>query len=80
MSKPEPKFLLNVYYPADRHPGFCLDSTIRGIVGRPETGAGTDLTSMTRDMSFVFKDENEAKKALSRLKKKKIAAEVRPSL
>jgi hypothetical protein len=79
MAKPEQKFLLNVSYPADRHPGFGLDSTIRGIVGRPETGAGTDLKSMTRDMSFEFDDKGEAKKALSRLKKKKIEAEVRPS-
>ena len=74
--KKQPEFRLNVYYQADRHPGFGLDSTIRGIVGRPEDGAGTDLSTMTRDIGFSFKDEGAAKKALARLKKQKIRAEL----
>lgn len=70
-------FVLSAYYSAEKH-GFKLDSVISGIVGRPATGAGTDLSTMTRDLGFEFKEEKEAKKALARLKKKKIHAEVRP--
>jgi parvulin-like peptidyl-prolyl isomerase len=76
MRKQSKSFRLNVYYDIDRYPGFGLDSTIRGIVGRPEEGAGTNLVTRIRDISFLFKDESSAKKALARLKKKKIEAEL----
>lgn len=69
-------FVLSAFYSSSRHPGFGLDSTIKGIVGRPETGAGTDLKAMIRDIVFEFKDEKAAKKALTRLKDKKIRAEL----
>ena len=52
------------------------DSTVQGIVGRVSSGSGTNLESMERDMSFEFKDEKEAKKALERAKKSKIYGKV----
>lgn len=70
------RFRLNAYYSASKYPRFGLDSVIKGIVGRPEIGAGTDLMTMTRDIGFEFKDEKAAKRALARLKAKKIKAEL----
>lgn len=67
-------FLLNVSYSVQRHPGFGLDSTIRGIVGRPESDSGLNLKTHERDLGFEFHDKKEAKKALTRLKDKKIDA------
>lgn len=52
------------------------DSVVQGIVGRTSRGSGTNLLSMERDMSFEFKDEKEAKKALARIKKAKIRGEI----
>jgi hypothetical protein len=74
MTVKETSFVVTAFYSAERF-GMTLDSKIRGIVGRPEAGAGTHLETMTRDISFRFKDENEAKRALSRLKKQKFKTE-----
>ena len=75
MKKAAEKFVLIAYYDASRH-GLEFDSKIRGVVGRPEDGAGTNLQTMERDISFSFSEESAAKKALSRLKKQKIKAEL----
>lgn len=77
--KKQETFVLTAFYSASKHPLIEFDATIRGIVGRPETGAGTELGSMTRDISFEFNDEKAAKKALTRLKAKKIRAELASS-
>lgn len=75
MTQKAPEYYLTAYYDASRH-GLGFDTTISGIVGRPADGAGTDLKTMRRDIGFSFKDEGSAKKALTRLKKQKIKAEL----
>jgi hypothetical protein len=70
-------YVLTVYYSIDRYPKFDLDSVIKGIVGRPEMGAGVLMETKMRDLLFEFKDDKkEAKRALARLKAKKIKAQL----
>lgn len=65
-------FVLSVEFDPSRFE----DNTIRGIVGKLETGSGTNLVSFMRDMSFEYASEKDAKKALERIKKKKVSARV----
>jgi hypothetical protein len=65
----KPKFVLVTEYSLSKY-DTEHDSKVRGIVGRPEMGSGTNLTTGVRDLSFHFDDEKEAKKALKRLKDK----------
>lgn len=52
------------------------DGLIRKLVGRREDGAGTLFQTMERDMVFTFKRLDAAKRALKRLTKKGISAEI----
>lgn len=67
----KPKFVLIAEYSLSKY-DLDHDSRIRGIVGRPDAGSGTNLQTGTRDLSFHFDDEKEAKKALKRLKSKDV--------
>ncbi|TXH11797.1 MAG: hypothetical protein E6R04_00840 [Spirochaetes bacterium] len=71
MPAKKPKFVLVAEYSLSKY-DLDHDSKIRGIVGRPDVGAGTNLVSGVRDISFHFDDEKEAKKALKRLKAKSV--------
>jgi len=67
--------LLIVYYFNGPRDQVC-DELIRKIVGRSECAAGMLLRTMERDMVFTFKQPVAAKRALKRLKKKGIKAEI----
>ena len=74
--KQEPVFRINAFYSMAKYPDFKLDPTIRGLVGKPEVGAGSNLLTRIRDLGFEFGDLKLAKKALARLKKAKVRAEL----
>lgn len=68
-------FLLTALYPLKRYPNYELDEKIIGLVGRPEMGRGSNLKGKgMRDVGFIFEKEKDAKRALTRLKDKKIEA------
>jgi hypothetical protein len=68
-------FWLTVSY-KDTLAEFKLDSTIRGIAGRPELGRAWHGNTKLRSMTFVFDGDEKttAKRALKRLKDQKLKA------
>lgn len=75
MKLPSPSFLVSANYEA-MESDFEYDSVVRGLVGRPEKNSSWDSDTRVRMMDFVFDNKNDAKKALTRLRNKKIKAEI----
>jgi hypothetical protein len=66
MSKEEPRYSVIAFYP--NGPDYEKDRQIEKAAKRESDGAGTDLSSGERDISFSFFRKNTAEAAANRIK------------